>query len=158
MGGRRHQTRPAGEVAPQGPARARRRPVRLPQGALVVLAVAGMLAGCTSGGAKPAQSSITAQSSTTAQAGSGASRTIEVRVSGNQVQTAERRVKVKLGEQVRLEVTADRADEVHLHGYDRKVEAQPGRPAVLEFRADEPGVFEVELEEAGLKLLELQVS
>jgi hypothetical protein len=152
MGGRRHQTRPAGEAAPQGPARARRRPVRLPQGALVVLTVAGMLAGCTSGGAKPAQSS------TTAQAGSGASRTIQVRVSGNQVQTAERRVKVKLGEQVRLEVTADRADEVHLHGYDRKVEAQPGRPAVLEFRADVPGVFEVELEEAGLKLLELQVS
>jgi len=29
---------------------------------------------------------------------------------------------------------------------------------VLEFRADVPGVFEVELEEAGLKLLELQVS
>ena len=59
---------------------------------------------------------------------------------------------------VRLEVTADRADEVHLHGYDRKVDISPGKPAVLEFTADVPGVFEVELEEAGLKLVELQVS
>jgi hypothetical protein len=29
---------------------------------------------------------------------------------------------------------------------------------VLEFQADTPGVFEVELEDAGLKLVELQVS
>ena len=63
-----------------------------------------------------------------------------------------------MGTEVRLEVTADRADEVHLHGYDRKVDLQPGRPAVLEVRADTPGVFEVELEEAGMKLVELQVS
>ena len=55
-------------------------------------------------------------------------------------------------------MTADRADEVHLHGYDRKVDIEPGKPAELEFTADVPGVFEVELEEAGLKLVELQVS
>jgi hypothetical protein len=55
-------------------------------------------------------------------------------------------------------VTADQTDEVHRHGYDRKVDIAPGRPAVLEFTADVPGVFEVELEEASLKLVELQVS
>jgi heme/copper-type cytochrome/quinol oxidase subunit 2 len=72
-------------------------------------------------------------------------------------QTVQIRVKVPLGAKVRLEVTADRADEVHLHGYDRKVDVEPGEPAVLEFTADVPGVFEVELEEASLKLVELQV-
>jgi hypothetical protein len=41
-------------------------------------------------------------------------------------------------------VTADQTDEVHRHGYDRKVDIAPGRPA--------------ELEEASLKLVELQVS
>ena len=55
-------------------------------------------------------------------------------------------------------MTADQTDEVHRHGYDRKVDIAPGRPAVLEFTADVPGVFEVELEEASLKLVELQVS
>jgi hypothetical protein len=126
----------------------------MPLARLAFLAVAlatVMVAGCSSGGAKPGGSSGSGQS------GSGP-RTIQVRVTGSQVQTSERRVKVKVGEQVRLEVTADRADEVHLHGYDRMVEAQPGKPAVLEFRADIPGVYEVELEHAGLKLLELQVS
>jgi heme/copper-type cytochrome/quinol oxidase subunit 2 len=97
-----------------------------------------------------------AGSATTAEAASGA-QTVQVTITGTKVETAERRVKVPLDGQVRLEVTADRADEVHLHGYDRKVDIEPGQPAVLEFTADVPGVFEVELEEAGLKLVELQV-
>ncbi len=130
----------------------RRVPVRSARWGLVALTLAVALAGCGSGRADQDQSSATTQT------GSGAPRTVQIRVSGNQVQTAERRVKVRLGAEVRLEVTADRTDEVHLHGYDRKVDIQPGRPAVLEVRADTPGVFEVELEEAGLKLVELQVS
>ena len=98
-----------------------------------------------------------AGSATTAEAAAGA-QTVQIAVTGTKVQTAERRVKVPLDGKVRLEGTADRADEVHLHGYDRKVDISPGTPAVLEFTADVPGVFEVELEEAGLKLVELQVS
>ena len=99
----------------------------------------------------------TGAGATTTEAGAGA-QTVQIAVTGSKVQTAERRVKVPLDGRVRLEVTADRADEVHLHGYDRKVDVSPGTPAVLEFTADVPGVFEVELEEAGLKLVELQVS
>jgi heme/copper-type cytochrome/quinol oxidase subunit 2 len=87
----------------------------------------------------------------------GDAQTVQITVTGTKVETAERRVKVPLDGKVRLEVTADRADEVHLHGYDRKVDIEPGTPAVLEFQADTPGVFEVELEEAALKLVELQV-
>jgi heme/copper-type cytochrome/quinol oxidase subunit 2 len=119
---------------------------------LVGLALAAALAACSSGGTDQGRSPAATG------AGAGGPRTIQVQVTGNQVQTAERRVKVPLGTQVRLEVTADRADEVHLHGYDRKVDIEPGRMAVLEVTADTPGVFEVELEEAGLKLVELQVS
>jgi heme/copper-type cytochrome/quinol oxidase subunit 2 len=116
---------------------------------VVAVALVAALAGCSSGGSGQASSAAT-------QAGGGP-QTIQVQVSGNHVQTASKRVKVKLDSQVRLEVTADRADEVHLHGYDRKVDLTPGKQATLEFTADTPGVFEVELEEAGLKLLELQV-
>jgi hypothetical protein len=112
---------------------------------------ATLLAGCSSAGGSSAGSGGATQSSSGPQ-------TIQVRVTGSTVQGGVRRVKVKLDSKVRLEVTADRAEEVHLHGYDKKVDAQPGKPAVLEFQADTPGVFEVELEHAGLKLLELQVS
>ena len=114
-----------------------------------VLAVA--LAACGGGG----DDNQSAAATTTGAAGA---QTVQIAVTGTKVQTAERRVKVPLDGKVRLEVTADRADEVHLHGYDRKVDISPGKPAVLEFTADVPGVFEVELEEAGLKLVELQVS
>jgi heme/copper-type cytochrome/quinol oxidase subunit 2 len=137
--------------------RPRRRPARSPWWALAALVLALGLAGCSSGGDEgSAQASGTTAASGTTEAASTA-RTVQIRVTGDQVETAERRVKVPLGSEVRLEVTADRADEVHLHGYDRKVDIEPGTPAVLEFQADTPGVFEVELEEAALKLVELQV-
>ena len=58
---------------------------------------------------------------------------------------------------MRLQVVADTADEVHLHGYDKKVDLVKGKPANLTFKADVPGIFEVELEERGLKLLDLVV-
>ena len=82
---------------------------------------------------------------------------IEAKVTGDQVEVAGRRVRVSRGEKVRIQVEADHAEEVHVHGYDLKQDVAPGKPAVIEFTADAPGVFEVELEEAALKLFELQV-
>ena len=67
------------------------------------------------------------------------------------------RVKIEAGQRVRLLVISDTADEVHVHGYDRKVDAQPGSQAVVEFVADQSGLFEVELEDAGLQLVQLAV-
>ena len=121
-----------------------------------VLAVA--LAACGGGGDDNQAAATTTAGSATTAAEAGGAQTVQITVTGTEVETVERRVKVPLDGKVRLEVTADRADEVHLHGYDRKVDIEPGKPAVLEFTADVPGVFEVELEEAGLKLVELQVS
>jgi heme/copper-type cytochrome/quinol oxidase subunit 2 len=82
---------------------------------------------------------------------------VEAKVTGDQVDTASRRVRVSRGEKVRIQVEADHAEEVHVHSYDLKKNVAPGKPAVIEFTADAPGVFEVELEEAALKLFELQV-
>ena len=67
------------------------------------------------------------------------------------------RVDVKLGSEVLIEVTADVSDEVHVHGYDLKVDTIPGQPVTVRFTADIPGVFEVELENSGLLLTRLQV-
>ena len=126
---------------------------------LVASVLAMALAACGGGDDNQAGATTAAAAgSATTEAGAAGAQAVQITVTGSKVETAERRVKVPLDAKVRLEVTADRADEVHLHGYDRKVDISPGRPAVLELTADVPGVFEVELEEAGLKLVELQVS
>ncbi len=64
---------------------------------------------------------------------------------------------MELDRTIRLIVTADVSDEVHLHGYDIRADVAPGSPAVLEFEANVPGIFDVELEAAGLEFMQLQV-
>ena len=83
--------------------------------------------------------------------------TIEVTVVGGKPQGGVRREQVKTGETLVLRVTADVADEVHLHGYDKSADVAPGKPAEIRFTADIPGVFEVELEQRKQKLIELEV-
>jgi uncharacterized cupredoxin-like copper-binding protein len=80
-----------------------------------------------------------------------------VQVSGGQISGDTGRVPVTAGEHVTLVITSDAADQVHVHGYDLETELSPGQPAELTFDATIPGVFEVELHEAGTVLLSLQV-
>jgi hypothetical protein len=132
----------------------------------------GVLAGCggdDDGGGAAGATTTVASTTTTASAEptstgepttttAGFSGTlIEAKVTGDRVDTASRRVRVSRGEKVRIQVEADHAEEVHVHGYDLKKDVAPGKPAVIEFTADAQGVFEVELEEAALRLFELQV-
>ncbi|HEX2315464.1 MAG TPA: hypothetical protein VHJ17_17100 [Thermomonospora sp.] len=82
---------------------------------------------------------------------------ITVTVTGGQVRTERRRVRVQPGTRVRITVTSDVAEEFHLHGYDRTLRLRPARAATLELVADVPGVFEAELHGSGARLFELQV-
>jgi hypothetical protein len=68
------------------------------------------------------------------------------------------RGKVKVGRAVVITVNAEVSDEVHLHGYDLSADVAPGQPAKIEFTADIPGVFEIELESRGQLIGELEVS
>ena len=132
-----------------------------------VLAVCCLLGGCgggDEGGGTAATTAATSTSSGGATSSTEAASTagfsgvvVEAKVTGNQVETASRRVRIDLGQKVRVQVEADRAEEVHVHGYDLKGDVAPGKPAVIDFTANVPGVFEVELEGSGLKLFELQV-
>ncbi len=54
-------------------------------------------------------------------------------------------------------VRSDRADEVHVHGYDLKRRVAPGSPARIAFRARIAGRFDVELEERHVPLARLEV-
>ena len=50
----------------------------------------------------------------------------------------------KKGETVRLVVTSDAQDEIHLHGYDLTRNPAPGKPARFRFKAEIEGAFEIE--------------
>jgi hypothetical protein len=62
------------------------------------------------------------------------------------------------GERVRILVRADVSDHIHLHGYDLLADVASGEPARIDFVADAAGVFEVELEDAGTLLFNLEVA
>ena len=68
------------------------------------------------------------------------------------------RITVAQGDRVAIEVKADVADEVHVHGYDVFADLSPDEEVLVEFRATIPGIFEIELEDAGLLLAQLEVT
>lgn len=83
---------------------------------------------------------------------------MQIVVAGGVVNPPAERVPVPLGNTVRLVITSDVADEIHVHGYDLSTEVAAGGTAEMEFVADVPGIFEVELEDAVIPLVELEVS
>lgn len=125
----------------------------------------GVLAGCgheQSGAAAPSSSATNPGGS----AGPGrpapapaapAVRLINVKVRGGKTSGDTGRITVPLGTPVVVSVSSDAADEIHVHGYDRKAKFPAGTTAAIAFTANTPGVFEVELENAKLQLLQLQV-
>ncbi len=87
-----------------------------------------------------------------------AGKTISARISNGKVEgVPARRVEVDRGTQVRLEVTSDCSDELHVHGYDKTVPLTVGSPAAMTFVADLTGVFEVETHDSELLLCQLVV-
>jgi hypothetical protein len=55
-----------------------------------------------------------------------------------------RTIRVKADEDIRIVVTSDAPDEVHVHGYDITRRPAPGKPVRFAFRARIEGVFEIE--------------
>ena len=137
------------------------RPPRFP--AALGLALAVCLTGCagtvTPETAGPSSTSAAAGTSAASSGGSEseAGQRIEVQVTGGRAGGDTGRMPVAAGEHVTLVITSDTADEVHVHGYDLEAELSPGEPTEIAFDATIPGVFEVELHEAGTLLLSLQV-
>ncbi len=74
------------------------------------------------------------------------------------VTTEADRVKASIGDTVEIIVTSDVSEEVHLHGYDIVADLEPGVAKTLRFTADIPGIFEVEMENSGTLIFELEVS
>ena len=82
---------------------------------------------------------------------------IAIVVRGGGVVGGIKRATVEKGADVVILVTSDVADEVHLHGYDRKIDVIPGKTGRLRFEATARGRFEVELEDHHLQIADLTV-
>jgi hypothetical protein len=65
---------------------------------------------------------------------------------------------VKKGARITFTVTADVADEVHVHAYDfHKDIEKPGDTVKFDFKANITGITEAELENAGLQIASIRV-
>ena len=99
---------------------------------------------------------------TTAGTGSGpaaepAAPTLEVTVRDGGPAGGIQHLTVAKGERVRIVVHSDIEDEVHVHGYDVSRDVGSGATVELELQATITGRFEIELEESGTPIAELEV-
>jgi hypothetical protein len=67
-----------------------------------------------------------------------------VELRGGEVVGGAQDITVTSGEVVRIVVSSDAPDDIHLHGYDVEKPAGPGAPARFRFKADLEGSFEIE--------------
>ena len=84
-------------------------------------------------------------------------RVVEVEIAEGRVSTDDDRVEVRSGDTVRIVVTSDVDDEVHVHGVEQTAALVAGETATVEFTVDEAGLFEVETHEGDLLLFQLLV-
>ena len=108
--------------------------------------------------ASPATSFPSSSAPAAAAAPSSDVVTVDVSIAGGQVEPPPGRVDVRQGQTVRITVTSDEADELHVHGYDIEFELAPGQPGTVDLVADQTGLFEVETHEQGLQLFQLVVA
>ena len=82
---------------------------------------------------------------------------LSVTVRGGSVVEGGSRQRATLNQPVTVRVTSDVAEEVHVHGYDKKFNVAPGQRGEVTFNANIPGVFEVEFERSGRQLFTMEV-
>jgi hypothetical protein len=80
-----------------------------------------------------------------------------VRIRGGQPVGGVKDITVEKGDTVRLAVSSDTAEEVHVHGYDLMKDVEAGGTVRFRFLADVEGVFEIELERAHVHIAKLTV-
>lgn len=142
--------------------------LRTPLLALALALTATLLAGCGDGGSTvatppttgtvPAPTSATPSATPVAVPSSDVDQDIALTYAAGGVTGDTGRVKVTLGSKVRIVVTSDVAEELHLHVYDVRKVVTPGQPTEILFTADVPGQVELELEQSRTTLVRLVIS
>lgn len=76
---------------------------------------------------------------------------VDKKVQGNST------LRVNQGDTIVVKITANEAEEFHVHAYDDSVELEPGVEATLSFVADASGRFPFELEKSGTEIGAIEV-
>ena len=135
-----------------------------------VIAIVAIVIAVTSGGGDDATTAsatptptatASAEATATATADSGGAEakpagTVVV-VKGGQPAGGIKKIKVEQGEDIDFTVRSDVSDEIHVHGYDLMKDVKAGGKVSFDFPAKITGVFEVELENAGVQIAQLTV-
>jgi hypothetical protein len=125
-------------------------------GTVIVLILAFVL--LRPGGDGGGSSATTGSSSAGGASTTAAQPTVQtVRVVGGKPQGGIKTLSFHKGDQVRVRVVSDTADEIHVHGYDLKKDVEKGGSVQFAFPATIEGVFEIELEDAGVQIASLEV-
>jgi heme/copper-type cytochrome/quinol oxidase subunit 2 len=68
------------------------------------------------------------------------------------------KITLKKGSRAIIQVSSpDTSDEIHIHGYDLKKDLEAGGQVRFMFTAKTDGVYEIELEDAGVQIAQLSV-
>lgn len=121
-----------------------RRLAALATALVTVLGGAGLLAGCgAEDDPQPASGDETAVS-------------IEITIEGDSVEPRGERIDVEVGQEIELQVQADRAGELHVHATpEQSLEYGDGATA-LTITLDQPGVVDVETHDPAVVVVQLE--
>jgi hypothetical protein len=139
----------------------------------VVLALAALAAAITgfillNPGSDDSSSSSTTTAVTTTTTGAGGKTTTTtvtsvpdatvIHLVGGKPTGGKQKIVVNKGDVVRLNVTSDDQEQIHVHGFDIEKEVSPGSPAQFKFTADIEGRFEVESHTTDTQIAEITVN
>jgi FtsP/CotA-like multicopper oxidase with cupredoxin domain len=136
--------------------------------AALAVAVVAFVIARPGGDDEPGQSAATTTAQTKTETGTGEDsaepqpttetpppkpKVTRIEIKAGTVAGGAKTIEVQKGDTVRIVVSADAPDDIHLHGYDIERTAAPGQPARFRFKANAEGGFEIEshtAEDAGL--------
>jgi cytoskeletal protein RodZ len=114
--------------------------------------------GSTSSGENETESESGSGSDSTSTSAPAVPAAQTITVVNGQPQGGVKTVSFKKNDRVVLKVQSDVADEIHVHGYDLKKDVTKGGTVTFDFKGTIEGRFEVELENAGTQIANLEVT
>lgn len=123
--------------------------------AAALLACALVLVGCTDAGSADGPGVGTNPQPTTSTS---SAVTVRIVIKDGKVTPQGKRVEVKVGEPVKLSITSDADEEIHVHSDpEHEYEAGPGDSVTETLTIDTPGQVAVEAHHLGVTILQLVV-
>ncbi len=82
---------------------------------------------------------------------------VEIELAQGNVAPLGERIDVRKGQEIELRITSDRADQLHIHGFDTTLQIVAGQPQTHTFVADRTGRYEIETHSPTLTVVILQI-